>query len=295
MSSSNSISFNGRQYKKAEIMSEMVSLAKQLASNAHLLADSPLPADTDLSESEQTEVQNQIAAMLILPPDALIIFWDAFAANHLNDIAVSLRRLSHTTQPHAVSTAIQILSLIPEPAEQDRHPYFRKFLRNSTAVKDVPNIVADAFVKGMTLKKPSGPGRHCTLIINTLFWCDTSLGDDGRASVDAGIRAALANAIQATLDHPRSAELDRMQRVEMERLKGILLTINMEELGPGGYFLKSTREHLEGRFDMCSGNDCDEDAELSCSKCKTVRYCGAECQSWHWKHGHRARCFQTDY
>jgi len=224
----------------------------------------------------------------VLHPEVISIFWGTFAANHLTDVAVSLRRLSHTTQRRAVSTAIQILSLIPDPKEQ---PYFRKFLRNSTASKDIPNIIANAFVKGTTWKRPSGPGHHCTLIIHTLFWCDPSLGDDGKASIDVEIRPALAAAIQSTIEHPRAADMEQMQLVEMQRLKGILAQIE----GMGAHFLKSTQDYLEGQVDMCAGNLCDEEAELACSKCKTVRYCGKECQAWHWKNGHKARCFKTDY
>ncbi|KAJ7725198.1 hypothetical protein B0H16DRAFT_284328 [Mycena metata] len=279
-------SFNGRQYKVSEFLPEVISLA----SNAHLKAASPLPVDTDLSEADQKEVQTQIAAILILPPEAISVFWGAFAANHLLDIAVSLQRLSHATQREAVSTAIQILSLIPDPKEQ---PYFRKFLRNSTACKDIPNIVANAFVKGTTWKKPSGPGNHCTLIIHTLFWCDPSLGDDGKASVDAGIRAALVEELQKVLDHPRAAEMPRLQLVEVQRLQGILGAI---ESMPEAHYLNSTRGYLEGQVDdFCDGDECEEDPELSCSKCKTTRYCGKECQTWHWKNGHKVRCFKTDY
>jgi tetratricopeptide (TPR) repeat protein len=28
----------------------------------------------------------------------------------------------------------------------------------------------------------------------------------------------------------------------------------------------------------------------ACSKCRTVRYCGPKCQTWDYKHGHRAKC-----
>jgi hypothetical protein len=129
------------------------------------------------------------------------------------------------------------------------------------------------------------------LIIHTLFWCDPSLGDDGKAPIDAGIRTALAAAVQSTLDHPRMAEMEQRQLMEMERLLGTLEAIE----AMGAAYLKSTQDYLEGQLDMCDGNSCDEDAELSCSKCKTTRYCGKECQSWHWKNGHKVRCFKTDY
>ncbi|KAJ7086356.1 hypothetical protein B0H15DRAFT_346006 [Mycena belliarum] len=286
----NTISFNGRDYKLAEFKPEVVSMADMLVTNAHLKAASPLPADTDLSDADQKEVQAQIPAMLALPPAAISIFLNAFAAHHLNDIAVSLRRLSHATQPQAMSTAIQLLSLVPDPKEQ---PYFRKFLHNSAAVKDVPTIIAKAFVKGILLNEPSGPGHHCTLMIHTLFWCDPSLGDDGKASIDADVRAALVPAIESVVKSPRAADMEQLQLVELQRLLGIL---NVIEQMPGAHYINSTRGYLEGQVDMCAGrNMCDEEPELACSKCKTLRYCGKECQAWHWKHGHKVRCFKTDY
>ncbi|KAF8206077.1 hypothetical protein K438DRAFT_1931818 [Mycena galopus ATCC 62051] len=293
--SKKTISVNGRDYSLSQFVSEAVDLADMLASNAHLKADSPLPADTDLSESDQKEVQAQLPAMLILPPEAMSIIWSAFAANHLTDVAAALRRLSHATQKQALSTAIQILSLFPDPKQE---PYFRKFLCNAEAAKDIPTIIARAFVQGTTWKRPAGPGNHCTLIIHMLFWCDPALGDDGKASVDADIRARLAAALDSMLGPEHGAEDTPPHRqphlVEMERLRGVLNTIeNMP--GPGAYFIDSTRHYLEGQVDMCGGNMCGEEAQLACSKCKTVRYCGPECQSWHWKNGHKAHCFKTDY
>jgi ABC-type Na+ efflux pump permease subunit len=59
---SNTISFNGQQYKLSEILPEFVDLANMLASNAHLKAASPLAIDTDLSESDQKEVQTQVCS-----------------------------------------------------------------------------------------------------------------------------------------------------------------------------------------------------------------------------------------
>ncbi|KAF7378128.1 hypothetical protein MSAN_00237200 [Mycena sanguinolenta] len=225
--------------------------------------------------------------MLILPPEALSIFWSVFTAHHLTDVASSLRRLSHATQKQALSIAIRILSLIPDPKKE---PYFRKFLQNATAAKDLPTIIARSFVQGTTWKPPAGPEEHCTLIIHTLFWCDPALGDDGKASIDADVRTALATALDSLI--PRTeGRIDR-RFVDMERLRGILRAI---EGMPGAHFLNSTQSHLRGQVDLCGGNMCGEEPDLACSKCKTARYCGKECQAWHWKNGHKARCFTTDY
>ncbi|KAJ7187009.1 hypothetical protein C8R46DRAFT_282803 [Mycena filopes] len=176
--------------------------------------------------------------------------------------------------------AIQILSLIPDPKIQ---PYFRKFLRNSAASKDIPNIIANAFVKGTTWKRPSGPGHHCTLIIHTLLWCDPSLGDDGKASVDAGTRASLVAIVQGLAEDPRMVEREPRQSREMQRLLGVLQAI---ESLPGAQYVNSTREYLLG-----SGGGYLRLAiramrrpSFRAPSARRRGTCGKECQSWHWKH-----------
>jgi hypothetical protein len=59
---SDTISFNGRQYKLSEFLPEVVDMADMLASNAHLKATAPLATDTDLSEADQKEVQAQVCS-----------------------------------------------------------------------------------------------------------------------------------------------------------------------------------------------------------------------------------------
>jgi hypothetical protein len=205
---------------------------------------------------------------------------------------VTLRRLSHATQRQALSTIIQILSLIPDPKKE---PYFRKFLRTSDACKDLPTIIANAFVKGTTWKRPSGPGYHCALISHMLLWCDPRLGNDGKASVDAEVRAILGTALGDMIEGPGSERFNSepLQVVEMQRLLRLLRAI---ESMPGARLVDSTRGYLEGlTVEVCNGDLCGEEAELSCSKCKTTRYCGKKCQSWHWKNGHKWRCYATEY
>ncbi|KAJ7896266.1 hypothetical protein B0H14DRAFT_2678883 [Mycena olivaceomarginata] len=55
---------------------------------------------------------------------------------------------------------------------------------------------------------------------------------------------------------------------------------NMGAIATTPNFFERKRDHLE---------------LLRCSQCKTVRYCGQECQPWHWKNGHKVRCFRIDY
>jgi hypothetical protein len=198
--------------------------------------------------------------MVILPKFAVDDFWGAFSAHHLAKVGSSLRVLNPTTQPVALATLIQILSLLPDPNQE---PYFRKFLRNSSQPRDLPTLIAGAFVRGIAWKRPSGPGHICTLIIHTIHWCDASLGDDGKASVDAEVRKALVRKLGHLIEEPGFQRIEEMQRVEVERLKGLLGAV--EHL-PGDQYTSSTRQHLEGRLDCCVNPDCTEDADLTCSK-----------------------------
>ncbi|KAF7305436.1 MYND-type domain-containing protein [Mycena chlorophos] len=194
-----------------------------------------------------------------------------------------------------MTATIHIFSLLPEPKRQ---PYVRKFLQNNDASKGLGNIIADAFVRGLTWGLPKGFDAHCTLIINVLFWSDPKMGDDGKAAVDKDLRKKLEEALDATMEREDVKALDRRERVDIERLRGLLKPV---EMMPGSYYLDSTRGHLEGQVDVCGGDSlepdrmCAEEGVSFCSRCKTVKYCGTECQNWHWKHGHKAHCFPTTY
>ncbi|KAF7290706.1 MYND-type domain-containing protein [Mycena indigotica] len=289
---SKTISVNGRQYKLSEFLPEMTSLADMLAKNAHLTPETALPPDTDFSDVDHQEVYAQIGALGVLPREALDIFSSVFAAAHLPNLAAALRRLSAVTQPRAMTATMHIFSLIPDPKHQ---PYLRKFLRNTDASKGLGNIIADGLIRGLTWGAPAGFDAHCTLIIHTLFWCDPT-GDDGKASIDAEIRDKLAKVLDDILAREDVQAIPRVKRVDIERLRGLLDPV---EAMPAAHFLDSTRQHLEGQVDMCAGDSlermCDEEPALVCSRCKVVKYCGAACQNWHWKHGHKAHCHPTNY
>jgi hypothetical protein len=232
--------------------------------------------------------------MLTLPPrgEGPAAFWRVFAAHHLADVAASIRNFSPATQKHALGVALSILCLLPDPS-REAISYYRKFLRNAAVTKDIPTIIARAFVEGASRMRPVDGGMHCSLIIDMLYWCDSALGNDGKASVDADVRASLAAALDSMLEPPsRAAALRLPELFEMQRLRRVLKEV---EAMPGSYYLDVMRRFLEVPMNICSGSMCKRAPEHSCSKCKTARYCGQQCQTWHWKNGHNPRCFKTDY
>jgi hypothetical protein len=212
--------------------------------------------------------------------------WAPFCAKHLSKMAAILRSLSRGKQPKALTTYLQILSLIPEPK---REPYWRMFLHSSESDR-IPNIVGNAFAEGVQWRRPSGPGFICGAIIALLLWCDSAQGDDKRAPVDVAIRRAIARKVQEVRSNTSFHRLDERQQVDIERLDGILSAI---EHTPRDTYLSSTRDSHAGQVDGRCGNDeCLEDPTTLCAKCRAVEYWRRECQLKHWKE-HKMRCFET--
>jgi hypothetical protein len=210
-------------------------------------------------------------------------------ANHIKTLSSAIHSVDPTTQRNAAATYILIISLIPDPKE---NPYFRRFLMQLR--DNLPTVIAQMFVLGVDWKRPGGPGPICTLIIHMLFWCDTSLGDDKKASIDASVRIALLAKLNELQSINSYTKFERHQQVEIERLAGILVTINSEEM-PGNTYIASTRQYLEGQVDFCGNGNCCEEALMTCSKCKSVRYCGKSCQQQDWKKGHKLKCFTVNF
>lgn len=227
--------------------------------------------------------------MMILPPFALTDFWSAFTAHHLSQLCTCLRALSYETQPQALATLIQILSLLPDPKDE---PYFRRFLCHPTEPKGIPTLIAAAFFRGVAWKRPSGPGNICSLLTHCLLWANASLGNDRKASIDAEVRRALATKLGILIEEDGFQLLDRLQRVEIERLHGMLRPI---EAMPGDTYVTSTHQYLTGQLVYCANKNCHAEAEMTCSRCKTVRYCGKNHQALHWKSGHKLRCFPPTF
>lgn len=237
------------------------------------------------------EFQDQLHALTAFPPSKGDNFYLAFSAKYLPKLVSALRATSRETQHKAFSSYIQLLSLLPDPKN---NPYFRKYL-SLPEVAGLPTFIASSFVEGVSWLHPSGPGHICTLIIHLLHWCDVNLGDDGRASVDKHVRKELAQKLGDLMQREEFQRLDEIQQVDIERLEGILDVVEGMPVPPDdpGYYLKSTHAFLDGGIP--GQYECyvcvDDDPELQCSRCKSVKYCGKECQKKDWKQGHRMGCF----
>jgi len=213
-------------------------------------------------------------------------FWSAFAAYHLPQLCSSILSLSRSTQRRALSTHIQILSLLPSP---DTEPYFRRFI-TSPLSRDIATRVVDVFIQGIDWQRPSGPGHICALITNLLVWGDATQSSDGKAPISPDLRDRLARKLDLLMAIPDlSQSLPESQQVDIKALRDVLTTIEHLE---GNTYLRSMREKI---VDRCAKGECVGKPELRCAKCNSVRYCGKNCQKWHWKNGHKLRCHQTLY
>ncbi|KAI0808924.1 hypothetical protein BC629DRAFT_1480343 [Irpex lacteus] len=282
---------NGRVNQKDDVKKEAVSMAQLVAKNA-LLLDTPLAVDTDFTPEQEKELQTQLNALTALPRTTLDTIYKAFCAAHLPALATALRKPDPKTQRIALASYIQIFSLFPEPKV---NPYFRRFLRNKSLIADIPTIITTAFVDGIPWKRPSGPGHICSLLTTSMIWCDTSVGDDGQSCLDADLRKRLSAKVAELHKATENSEaLDFFQRTEIARFDGLLNTLE-KYVCPTGYYLTSSREFLESS----SGEDvcvvCMEDAELTCSNCKAVRYCSQGCQKRDWKASHKFGCFKVAF
>ena len=299
-----SFTFNGREYNVDDWLREAISLEELLAKNLKLL--DPLPADTDLTDADEKEIQSQVRKMLDLDSvhhfsTLLYVIPDKCDAHLVSICHTRLLECIRSSSPGPTRNipsqslshnAASCLFDPPPSSFSPPRPKNRTILSQvpPIACADLPTIVADGFVQGIQWKRPSGPGQICCLIIHFLFWGNSTKGDDGKASINADVRTKLAERLGSLIGTPQFEQLPQIQRVDIERLHGILKAIQGM---PEDYYLRSTRSYLEGQLDECGRTSCDEEAVLACSKCKSVKYCGKKCQTWHWKNGHKLRCSQV--
>jgi hypothetical protein len=224
--------------------------------------------------------------MINLPTEAVRTLWSSFIVHHILSLASTLRTLSYETQPQAIGTLVQILSLLPDPKE---NAYFRKFLLSSHSA-GLPNLIAEYFIRGVAWKRPSGPGFICKLLMHFIVWCDPSQGDDHKACINTDFRIRLGQKVILLRSRPQFHSLDGDQRLDIQRLEEFLVCV---QCMPEDSFVRGARDNLQKCLDVCDGPDCAQPAELWCSKCKGVRYCGRDCQTRHWGGEHKLWCFTT--
>ncbi|KAG8683236.1 hypothetical protein FRC08_014454 [Ceratobasidium sp. 394] len=278
------ITIQGEERDAEEVSNEVTAFNDMLVKITHI--DQPLPPDTDLTEEEDKESQTQLRAVLAKPSEIVEFIWAAFCAKHLNKMANILRTLSLENQPKAFATYVQIMSLFPEPSTE---PYWRMFLCSPDS-NGITNIVGNAFVQGVRWRHPSGPGFICGTLIELLTWCDTSQGDDKKASMDSAIRKAVARKTREIMASDSFQRLDENQQGEIQRLGDVLDLIENE---PEDSYLSSTKDKMIDEMErLCGNEDCNDVPIEKCERCQSVEYCDRLCQLKHWEKEHKVRCFE---
>lgn len=236
--------------------------------------------------SPLTDEAPQLNAMSLLSGADRDPMYLAFSAAHLSALVAALREMNLTTQHWAVSTYIQILSVLPRPPA---NVYLRRFLRSPSAA-GLPNLVARHFVAGIECMRPSGPGHLCALFADLLVWCSTHMGDDRHASMDKALRDKVAAKVGGLCRRPDLRRLPEGERDDMDRLLSLMRSIDSQQAGS---YVKATRRELAKRIPSQKRcGVCTQAAGMTCSQCKAVRYCRTECQTKAWKSGHNLTCWR---
>ncbi|GJE95987.1 zinc finger MYND domain-containing protein [Phanerochaete sordida] len=248
-----------------------------------------LPQGVDFSAEEAREMCDDLIPSMRLQSDQeMEPMMLAFSARHLPALAACITSCDRATQPVALSTYIQVLSLLPAP---ESNAYLRAFL-SSPAATGLPNVIAWHFTRGLHWIAPSGPGHVCALLTSLLFWCDAALGDDTRASIDARLRSELGATLPLYLSGETTDRPREVRRLALERLAVVLKRIDCASAAEAcEYLAGARRRHGVGRPAQRECCVCHRVTELLCSQCKTVRFCGKECQAVAWKDGHQLQCF----
>ncbi|KAI0309339.1 hypothetical protein OF83DRAFT_74039 [Amylostereum chailletii] len=286
--------------KDREALELINKIADELATRARLYH--PLSADDlDLAKFElDLDVELSEPSISSITPELIYI---AFSAKHLPALVSNLRALSPTTHPRARSALIQILTLLPSP-EKTNH-YLRKFILSPLAT-GLPSFIASAFVDEVGIEwmqRHSGPGHVCKLLVQMLYWCEPTMSDDKQASIDLPLRSALLRKIaDMRADKDAFKLLDKSQRDEITILEKELQRIDaFSRLTTVQAPLLALRSVLEEQIpgvawcETCMDEPEEDEGELqACSRCKTVKYCGTECQTKAWKK-HKFRCFAPTF
>jgi hypothetical protein len=87
---------------------------------------------------------------------------------------------------------------------------------------------------------------------------------------------------------PSAAMSARIDRIQVMQEGGIVF-------GPEVSKLPEVKVALKERNCSCCKTRLCRSAKkyYKCSRCKLVCYCGAECQKWHWRNGHKEVCTAT--
>ncbi|KAH8822667.1 hypothetical protein DL96DRAFT_304462 [Flagelloscypha sp. PMI_526] len=296
-SGSSDFKFLGKVYKADEWLPEMNAFAAMLADNALLTPQHQLGAGVDMDEAQQKSLRMQLSAMAPFPNFFQVDMWSTFAARYLPALHSALKNLSFSAQRTWASYLICILTLMGGPKD---NVYLRKYLisESGTGFAQLVASLVSSSNPAIQSFHPSGPGHIASFIIDLLFWCPPEQGDDERASIDLPTRTLLRT-WTGSIQQISENELDDFQQIELQRLVGVLESIDNMPSPPDqpAFFVNSTKQYLADQTEtICAGRDmCDEYPQHRCAKCKTIRYCSQDCQTWAWKNGHKLRCHKTEY
>jgi len=167
--------------------------------------------------------------------------------------------------------------MIPPFAIIDFARYFPKLctcLRPLTRYqpKGIPYLISATLYRGVAWKRPSGPRNICSLLIHCLFW-------PIRTWAMAGLRkppSMLKFADKVRASHQRrwvSTARPTSARGDSKVAWHVRLCPETSISNP----------HVDIWRSSCCIANCFSPVEMTCSKCKTVRYCGRHHQAHHWK------------
>ncbi|KAF8596674.1 hypothetical protein BDV93DRAFT_454477 [Ceratobasidium sp. AG-I] len=273
------------------LFSEVTSFNKELAKKAHI--EPPLSPGADLTQDDCKAVQIQLQDLRALPLNLRQIVWHEFTASQLTPLTTALCVLSQDTQPLAVNTLIQVLSLVPD-YEPER--YYRRFLYSPQS-RGLADAVGRAFVRGVEYKRPSGLNAIGNLLYQLQIWGNEKQSDDGLSVFNSDVRKALTAKLDHDLRHD-PALIEYLNRNPKFMMLRALFHLQLSEYTTEESMSAQFRPQIEGQSEYCRRGDmdsCGEEAVMRCSKCKSVKYCSAECQAVHWNKGHKFHYFKPKF